>query len=61
MGEQLPDESLMERMARNDTLAFDALFLRHRRVVFSFLHRMAGQGTSAEDLTQECFLRVWRA
>jgi RNA polymerase sigma-70 factor, ECF subfamily len=61
MWEQLPDESLMERIARDDSQAFDALFVRHRRAVFSFLFRMVGEGTAAEDLTQECFLRVWRA
>jgi RNA polymerase sigma-70 factor (ECF subfamily) len=61
MGEQLPDEALMQRMARDDTAAFDALFLRHRRAVFSYTLRMVGDGTTAEDLTQDCFLRVWRA
>jgi RNA polymerase sigma-70 factor (ECF subfamily) len=61
MRDDLPDEALMQRIARNDTAAFDALFLRHRRAVFSFALRMLGDGPAAEDLTQECFLRVWRA
>jgi RNA polymerase sigma-70 factor (ECF subfamily) len=56
-----PDEQLMQRIARNDTAAFDALFRRHLRAVFSFTLRMVGDATAAEDLTQECFLRVWRA
>ncbi len=61
MRDDLPDETLMQRVARNDTAAFDALFLRHRRAVFSFTLRMVGDGPAAEDLTQECFLRVWRS
>jgi RNA polymerase sigma-70 factor (ECF subfamily) len=61
MGDDLPDETLMQRIARNDTAAFDVLFLRHRRAVFSYTFRMVGDGPAAEDLTQECFLRVWRA
>jgi RNA polymerase sigma-70 factor, ECF subfamily len=61
MGEDLTDESLMQRIARDDTAAFDALFLRHRRTVFSFTLRMVGDRATAEDLAQECFLRVWRA
>jgi RNA polymerase sigma-70 factor (ECF subfamily) len=56
-----PDEQLMQQIARNDTDAFDALFRRHRRAVFSFTLRMVGDAPAAEDLTQECFLRVWRA
>jgi RNA polymerase sigma-70 factor, ECF subfamily len=61
MADDLPDETLMQRIARNDTAAFDVLFLRHRRAVFSYTFRMVGDGPAAEDLTQECFLRVWRA
>jgi len=61
MRDDLPDETLMQQIARNDTAAFDVLFLRHRRAVFSYTLRMVGDGPAAEDLTQECFLRVWRA
>jgi RNA polymerase sigma-70 factor (ECF subfamily) len=61
MWDDLPDEILMQRIARDDAAAFDALFLRHRRAVFSYTFRMVGDGTTSEDLTQECFLRVWRA
>src|SRR5262249_49035414 len=61
MWDELPDESLMRRIARDDAAAFDALFLRHQRAVFSYTFRMVGDGAAAEDLTQECFLRVGRA
>jgi RNA polymerase sigma-70 factor (ECF subfamily) len=61
MRDELPDETLMAQVARNDVAAFDLLFRRHRRGVFSFTSRMVGDGATAEDLTQECFLRVWRA
>jgi len=61
MGNELPDETLMARVAGEDVAAFDLLFQRHRRGVFSFTLRMVGNAATAEDLTQECFLRVWRA
>ncbi len=61
MGEDRPDEALMQQAARDDTDAFDALFVRHRRAVFSYTFRMVGDAATAEDLTQECFLRLWRA
>jgi RNA polymerase sigma-70 factor, ECF subfamily len=61
MWDDLPDETVMERVAGDDVAAFDLLFRRHRRGVFSFTFRMVGNAATAEDLTQECFLRVWRA
>lgn len=61
MRDERPDGELMARVARGDTDAFDALFLRHQRPVFGFLLRMVADAGLAEDLAQECFLRVWRA
>jgi RNA polymerase sigma-70 factor, ECF subfamily len=61
MWDDLPDERLMLRVAGNDTVAFDTLFQRHHRGVFSFALRMVGDSPAAEDLTQECFMRVWRS
>jgi RNA polymerase sigma-70 factor, ECF subfamily len=60
MGSDLTDEELMQ-LARGDPSAFDALFLRHWRAVFNYISRMVGGRDAAEDMTQECFLRVWRA
>ncbi len=55
------DADLLTRLASDDGTAFDGLFLRHRRAVFGFVSRMVdGDSTTAEDLTQECFLRLWR-
>ncbi len=43
-----------------DIRAFEALLVRHRRPVYSFILRFVGtpNATQAEDLTQETFLRV---
>jgi RNA polymerase sigma-70 factor, ECF subfamily len=38
-----------------------ALFDRHHLPVFRFLRRMTGDASTAEDLTQEVFLRVVRS
>src|SRR3712207_640008 len=61
MWDDLPDEELMQRVASNDPAAFDALFMRHRTGVFNYTLRMVADRARAEDLTQECFLRVWQA
>jgi RNA polymerase sigma-70 factor, ECF subfamily len=55
------DEQLMQCVARDDAQAFDTLLLRHQVAVYNFLRRMVPNAGTAEDLTQECFLRVWRA
>lgn len=51
----------MLRFCDGDTKAFDALFARHASNVRSYLHRLTGNGASADDLTQATFLSVVKA
>lgn len=41
--------------------SFDELFLSHKRRAFAFALRMAGNREDAEDITQEAFLRAYKA
>jgi RNA polymerase sigma-70 factor (ECF subfamily) len=52
------DEQLMRRFQRGEARAFETLMLRHRTPVYSFLLRLTGERTRAEDLAQETFLRL---
>jgi RNA polymerase sigma-70 factor (ECF subfamily) len=54
-----PDEALMEEVRAGNLAAFQALYDRHRRPVFSFLLRSLTDRRAAEDLLQETFLRVF--
>ncbi|MBI4589697.1 MAG: sigma-70 family RNA polymerase sigma factor [Candidatus Rokubacteria bacterium] len=56
---QLPDEALMEAVREGRPAAFQTLYDRHHRGVFSFLLRSLGDRQAAEDLLQETFLRVF--
>jgi len=56
---QLPDEALMEAVRAGRLAAFQTLYDRHHRGVFSFLLRSLGDRQAAEDLLQETFLRVF--
>lgn len=58
--EALSDEQLMERYRKGEVRAFELLLERHGKAVFNFILRYHGDVTTAEDLTQEVFLRVVR-
>jgi RNA polymerase sigma-70 factor (ECF subfamily) len=44
-----------------DDASFELLLQKYRTPLVSFLHRMVRDPTTAEDLAQEVFLRVYRA
>lgn len=52
------DETLMVRYQRGDRQAFALLVRRHHRPVYNFVLRQLRQPNTAEDVTQEVFLRV---
>ena len=52
------DEALVLRYRRGDVAAFEALLDRHRAGVYRFLARFVGERARAEDLSQECWMRV---
>jgi RNA polymerase sigma-70 factor, ECF subfamily len=56
----VPDTTLIARIATGDRLAMHALFARHKTRVYRFILRLVGDGASADDLTSEIFLAVWR-
>ena len=55
-----PDEELARLAANGDAAAFDEIYSRHRRFVYSLAVRMTGNQADAEDLTQESFVSVLR-
>ena len=44
-----------------DADAFAALYDRHCRSAYSVAHKLTGEKHSAEDLSQDAFLKVWRS
>jgi len=52
------DEMLMVRYQRGDRQAFAELVRRHQRPVYNFVLRQLRHPSHAEDVTQECFLRL---
>jgi RNA polymerase sigma-70 factor (ECF subfamily) len=64
MGQELrtlADEDLMQLVRRGDADAFAAVYERHASAAYSLAYRMMGSRSTAEDVTQEAFLSVWRS
>jgi RNA polymerase sigma-70 factor (ECF subfamily) len=47
------------RLARSSAQAFDELYARHARAVWSFHARRTASAAAASDLTAETFARAW--
>ncbi|MGH9517304.1 MAG: RNA polymerase sigma factor [Terriglobales bacterium] len=57
---KLAEPDAIERAKQGDAEAFQFLYDLHKRRVYSLCLRMTGNTASAEDLTQEAFLQLFR-
>ncbi len=57
---EFDEPQAIERAKQGDTEAFQALYDRHKRRVYSLCLRMTANTAEAEDLTQEAFLQLYR-
>ncbi len=55
-----PDATLMRQLLRRDVGAFEELYERHSRIVYSLVLRILRQGSTAEEVVQDVFLQLWR-
>jgi len=54
------DEDLMLRYSNGEEHAFEMLYYKYEKPVFSFVYRIVMNAVDAEDLCQETFFRVAR-
>jgi len=57
---QASDYALTQRASEGDMKAFEELYQRHNRRVYSLCLRMTANVTEAEDLAQEVFIQLFR-
>ncbi|MDF0534073.1 RNA polymerase sigma factor [Shewanella yunxiaonensis] len=50
---------LIQRARRGDKNAFAEIYRLHHKRVYALCLRLAGQTSLAEEMTQDCFIRVW--
>ncbi len=53
------DPSLVRRLKAHEPKAMNDLYDRYGRVAYSLIYRIVRNSSTAEDLVQETFLRVW--
>ncbi len=57
---KIADEELLARTIAQDIPAFEALYNRHARTIYSLILRIVHEPEVAEELLQETFWQVWR-
>jgi RNA polymerase sigma-70 factor (ECF subfamily) len=57
----LADEEVMALVQEGSNRAFELVYDRHGGAAFSLAYRMVPNRVSAEDITQEAFLSIWRS
>jgi len=55
-----PDATLVSRLLQKDVSAFEQLYARHSRAVYSLVLRILQQAGTAEEVVQDVFLQLWR-
>lgn len=55
-----PDFELTQSAAKGDMVAFEEIYQRHHRRVYSICLRMLQNAHEAEDLTQDVFIQLYR-
>lgn len=53
------DAALFEKIQKGDASAFEALYDRYSRVVYSFALRACNDSDLASEVTQDVFVRLW--
>lgn len=56
----MEDALLMRRLADGESAAVGELYDRYGRQVYALALRMLEDAAAAEDVTQECFVKVWQ-
>jgi RNA polymerase sigma factor (sigma-70 family) len=59
--EQLTDEQWIDQIRQGDDEAYRSLIERHKHYIYTLVYRMVEHRETAEDLTQEIFIKLYRS
>jgi RNA polymerase sigma-70 factor, ECF subfamily len=60
MTDKQSDWALVAQVRAGDNRAFDAIMAHYKRPILSFVYRMIGDATEAEDVAQDVFVRAYQ-
>lgn len=52
---------ILEDFRNGSSLAFETIYVRWRRPVFSFIYKVVRSSQDAEDITQDVFAKLWNS
>lgn len=55
-----PDAMLVQQLLQRDVDAFEELYDRYSRIIYSLVLRIVQQSPTAEEVVQDVFLQLWR-
>lgn len=55
------NRTILEEFKNGDPLAFEKIYVRWRKPLYSFLYRLVRSGQDAEDITQDVFTNLWNS
>lgn len=58
---EIEDEKLVTLYLEGDQSAFEILVKRYTTPIYNFVGQFVGYGATAEDITQETFIKVWKS
>ena len=61
MGESETDQALVDRVKNGDKRAFDLLVRKYQHKIISVVTRYVSDWSEAQDVSQEAFIRPYRA
>jgi len=59
-GQNDSDTELVKAVLRGERAAFDQLVIRYHELAYGLAYRMVQQTDVAEDIVQDCFVKVWQ-
>ena len=61
MAVAVANAALVARAQAGDEAAFEVIFNQYHAAIYNYVFRMMGNPEDASDLTQDTFLKAWRA